>query len=106
MTHTPGPWKNDAGAGIVATMERETLKSGRVVARRVACAKGLTIDEVRANARLIAAAPKLAAALQDALGMLDHYISGRPDNWDGSTAGQTRSTIRDGRAALAKAGVK
>lgn len=62
--HTPGPWKAAGGALVQASIESETLKSGRRVARRVAVAKGLTIEEVAANARLIAAAPDLLAALE------------------------------------------
>lgn len=62
--HTPGPWKNDAGAGVVSLSQTEILKSGRRVAKRVAIAKGETVEEVIDNARLIAAAPELLAALK------------------------------------------
>lgn len=38
---------------------------------------------------------KTRSALIDAVAMLKHYISGRPDNWDGSTKRQTQVLIRE-----------
>ena len=53
MSHTPGPW--------TLTAEGESVHD---VHGFIAHIKGRTVDELRANARLIAAAPKLLAALK------------------------------------------
>ena len=62
MSHTPGPWKasefiGDAGIEIVA--------DGQCIAR------AYPLLQRDANARLIAAAPELLAALKEARTMLD-----------------------------------
>ena len=93
--HTPGPWIYEASTRTI-----------RAVPANYWLASMDSFDGAvnhEANARLIAAAPELLEALIDTLGMLDHYQSGRADNWDGSTKGQALSTIRDARAAIAKA---
>lgn len=65
VQHTSGPWKANSGATVyVAGDEWETLSSGRTIRKRVAHALGNSIPEVEANARLIAAAPELLAALE------------------------------------------
>lgn len=94
--HTPGPWHVGMRPGPMIYGPK-----GEQVADL--SADLLMVEERQANLRLIAAAPDLLEALTDALGMLDHYMSGRADNWDGSTKGQARSTLVDGRAAIAKA---
>lgn len=71
VRHTPGPWK-PFGPGIKASMVSSTLKSGRRVSFRVACCKDGDDDTVAANARLIAAAPDMLAALKDLLFNADH----------------------------------
>lgn len=69
-----------------------------------------TIDPVQCSvgfkepyASLLAAAPDLYTALVDAIAMLEHYTSGRPDNWDGSTRRQARSVIKHAMHTLAAA---
>ena len=67
-------------------MEGETLKSGRRVRRRVACAKGVSVEEVSANGRLIAAAPDLLEACRASLalgGTVYHNANAHaaPMNW-------------------------
>lgn len=68
--HTPGPWAA-TGQDIVAEHLRETLSSGREVRLRIANAKdaggALDLETVKANARLIAAAPELLAALKNVM---------------------------------------
>lgn len=66
-SHTPGPWKIE-GAGIKAPMIAIELKNGRRVPFRVATCKDGNIAEISANARLIAAAPDLLAALKECVG--------------------------------------
>ena len=64
MTHTPGPWVA-TGQDIVSSALLETLGSGRTVRLRIANAKdaggALSLETVKANAALIAAAPETAA---------------------------------------------
>jgi hypothetical protein len=50
--------------------------------------------------RLRAVNAELLEALGDAIAMLEHYQSGRADNW---TRGRALSTIKDARTAIAKA---
>ena len=64
--------------------------------------EALCDDDIIANARLIAAAPDLLAALIDAVAMMDAIAKGQW-NWDGSTEGQAKSVARDAIAAIAKA---
>ena len=64
MSHTPGPWTQDE-YGSVKTPSGETL-----LVEGVALA-GRSTEETRANARLIAAAPDLLAALKLAFQALD-----------------------------------
>ena len=58
--HTPGPWMifegGDIGSASVRLPETTVIKSGTV--------KGETIGSAMCNARLIAAAPELLAALR------------------------------------------
>ena len=57
MTHTPGKWQVVGGTVIVSKSLDKMIAS--VPEESVS----LSFDETRANARLIAAAPELAAAL-------------------------------------------
>ena len=56
--HTPGPWKLTCASRAV------TSPSGWDIARMPVHTGPITIDDMTANARLIAAAPELLAALQ------------------------------------------
>lgn len=104
-SHTPGPWKvveQDAeGHAVIESADGEAC---------VAYTAGWYRDDGRndgpANARLIAAAPKLADALayiaeNDALDAL-----GQADDSDVTTIEVTVGWLREVRAALAKAGVE
>lgn len=70
-THTPGPWKYIGDAEIAGP-------DGRMVAYAAVCR--MTDEDLRnrgpasANARLIAAAPELLAALQETREYLDGFI--------------------------------
>jgi hypothetical protein len=94
--HTPGPWiaapySSVVGAPVVA-------QSGRPVASVTYFALsedfGNHDRESEANARLIAAAPDLLAALQDTVALIRGDISG-PAQRDG--------ILREAEAAIAKA---
>jgi hypothetical protein len=83
--HTPGPWKQD-------TLGRTTVWAPGAGKNAVAVCQGLERDENIANARLIAAAPELYAALRDALDALK----------TGTAESAAAVLIDAGRAALAK----
>lgn len=38
--------------------------------------------------------------MTDLIAMLEHYTSGRPDNWDGSTKRQALVTIKEARKLM------
>jgi len=84
-THTPGPWE------VFRTDEHIEKQSGVTVyigdddaAGRFAAVRGVDLDEDAANARLIAAAPAMLAALKE---LADAYqfawkVGGRVDDVD------------------------
>ncbi len=69
--HTPGPWEPEAGVARGAWIQGS---NGNWAA--LAC--GETDEEARANARLIAAAPDLYEALQQALAVHGNGYSWGP----------------------------
>jgi hypothetical protein len=88
--HTPAPWTTDGDAysgnlDIIALTGRIAMLDCEFSAE--------TEDVLTANARLIAAAPDLLAALQRALAAIEYYHAreGSPE------------TLADARAAIAKA---
>lgn len=82
MNHTPGPW--------IAQPDKDSLGGWAIGV------KGKAIDEIAVcderNARLIAAAPDLLAALQEVVDAAD------ADGWN-----QLDATLKKQRAAIAKA---
>jgi hypothetical protein len=93
--HTPGPWHFEAGRIWQRGDNPEPI----------ACADTYPEETEReANARLIAAAPDLLAALIDAVALLRVYTS--PAGRDGPnphTRGQALSTMKEAQEAIAKA---
>jgi hypothetical protein len=85
--HTPGPWF--AGTGWVGAGQ---IKDGRVIAR----VDNYPYGNSEANARLIAAAPDLLAAMLDLIQQLEGI--GIPD-WHGAEG----LTLEQARAAIAAA---
>lgn len=76
MSHTPGPWKEipQNGAGPMIAHEFETGKQMNPVGLRLIChvlQRGNSLEQDRANARLLAAAPDLLEALVALLTMSD-----------------------------------
>lgn len=87
--HTPGPWKNEEGyRWLNARSDDRVIADMRIVG-------GVIEDEVKANARLIAAAPDLLEALES---VADIWANAKPG--DQSPFGITARRIA---AAIAKA---
>ena len=86
--HTPGPWYTRHGQ-----VSSENSAHGCTIANCNRTAKGIPDAEVEANARLIASAPDLLAALR---GIINQ------DDWEGEDIAPD-SPIGKARAALARA---
>lgn len=72
--HTPGPWmtqRSHSGRTIYAETQRDfEIKETRILAFMVRNEAQFPVEQSDANARLIAAAPELLAAL---IGMVNRY---------------------------------
>lgn len=80
--HTPGPWHvGDQGAGYPVRAEQPKWQGGgrAICACRPANRTNEAHQEAHANARLIAAAPELLAALEQALAVHGDHYSWGPD---------------------------
>ena len=99
--HTPGPWTLTNGGYIHAKPTAEHLakfpKNKRVSVGHVVTFAECTDEQATANARLIAAAPDLLAALR---ALIDDSWS----NISGQLCVPSKATVNAARAALAKAG--
>ena len=83
--HTPGPWRLNSDALVVGN---GALKMSIAIAYDSStAADGVSREEMKANARLIAAAPELLEALKDALCALE--VCGK----DYPAAGKARAAI-------------
>ena len=77
-THTPGPWKTGEGNSIRATIDGHELQIAALFTSRFssddkrAYLNDVLYSQGPANARLIAAAPALAEALQRLLVVVEH----------------------------------
>lgn len=101
-THTPGPWKYDGSSDPLPhdyACSTERIAAGGVTIAEVATCEDDTcpgVGEGWANARLIAAAPELLAALASMLGVAEmDCMDVKSNEW--------RSRMVDAGAALAKA---
>jgi hypothetical protein len=91
--HTPGPW-HISGSTIKGPHPKDPQNRLRIVAQAV-FDKGTWIDETRANARLIAAAPDLLQVVEDALMIFEFG--------DDDKTVATPYWVARARAAIAKA---
>ena len=89
--HTQGPWR------VGGTEQRVIFADNGDVVARIACygEQSETPEADKANARLIAAAPELLAALQWAVGFIDTYAS--------KASGPATPELNKCRAAIVKA---
>jgi hypothetical protein len=113
INHTPGPWiVGSLGTSVLActpvdNVDSEvTSKPFPVVCDTVSCDDGMSYGEAAANARLIAAAPELLAALRE-IADIDAITHNLPDKAADRCIEYAKAMLRIGdcaRAALAKAG--
>ena len=96
--HTAGPWNRIIADGHTVRHPQIYSDTGPV-ANATWLGDG-RVDELNANARLIAAAPDMFEALQDALSDLE-FLKNAPDS---AYARPDDETIKAVRAAIAKAG--
>jgi hypothetical protein len=96
-THTPGPWIVSDNALDPENTVLDGKRGKRVGRYQICVANGYSSDEATANARLIASAPDLLAALQN-------LEATAPGDIDAETAEEYRRFVwRVARAAIAKA---
>ena len=96
-SHTPGPWAASLGGGGCSVTVNSTVQMPILVqiATDALYAHPERVAEAHANARLIAAAPRLLAALERCLPFVDRIR--------GMTGGDGDLTAQSARAALAAA---
>lgn len=96
--HTPGPWQTtDLGRDIGIVPTSQPLSRSIAVCSRLYREDAVDCE---ANARLIAAAPDLLAAAQQALS----YLDDQPNSTPGSVAEVNQCAVRYGlRTAIYKA---
>lgn len=93
--HTPGPWfVVPYGDGDQKVICRDEEGNWRIAFMATSFDQREELAEIRANARLISAAPDMAEALRDLLRMFSY------------TEPETAEAIVNARAALRKAGVE
>lgn len=100
--HTPGPWKVESVPAVMSTLQKDFLITytddglrshvARLFDNSLCTEHGTT----EANARLIAAAPELLAALES---MLTH-IGMDEDEWNKPTFDQARAAIAKARGEV------
>ena len=84
--HTPGPWFANDSLQLFA-------ETGQHIASLDSSTEGFEGGTLYANARLIAAAPDLLAALKAFDDAFSHYCEGDPDSDEVSALYQARAAI-------------
>ena len=96
--HTPGPWTVEKDIG--STSSRVTFRIGGNIQAAISSEQGIattnapalmSVEEAEANARLIAAAPELLAALQTLVNSLCPYDTD-PECWANAMAAIAKAT--------------
>ena len=109
--HTPGPWKvsrdtrtifaSTEGAGVLIRGVEQTIPQ---IAHVIGNGFAATLEEQKANARLIAAAPDLLSACRDVLEALDDRYDGAADSkylWAGRHIDALRNAIANAESGVA-----
>jgi len=83
--HTPGPWKCKAISSYILNHNRGFMISGFETAQSI---RDVLLNEIEANANLIAAAPDLLQAIKDGVELIEYLINATP-------TGKVRDTMCD-----------
>ena len=96
MNHTPGPWQFELAPSGGFDIEKDPNDLGRYMVIATRTAHPRRAAEMHANARLISAAPAMAAALDCIVRRLQMDVDdgSRPDQWT------MEDLIRTAKAAL------
>jgi hypothetical protein len=109
--HTPGPWRVAERYHVHAIVDAKgqdlcyqdhSAYTGPGEPAGCVTSRGRSPEELRANARLIAAAPELLAALKDTLCLAEAYFDALPDDGEAQDH-YMASVIEPARNAIAKA---
>jgi hypothetical protein len=99
MSHTPGPWRV-GNAGFTVFGPKTERPAPVVVAEIPPPTPRVSREERKANARLIAAAPEVLAALETSLKWLEAAQADEPEDFDSP---ELRSAVDAARRAVALA---
>lgn len=103
MGHTPGPWAVNPFCAQVDCQKFCDDGTLVPVCQLLWPTKYCSEDETEANARLIAAAPELLEALEDATMFLDLVRMRARREGDAGQAAEADDALNNARAAIAKA---
>ena len=78
IQHTPAPWQYHLGRGKNPRFHIQTLSGYQIASTPEISLAKVESTEQEANARLIAAAPELLAALKIALSDIEDFYQGSP----------------------------
>jgi hypothetical protein len=101
--HTPGPWTASEGCPSDVWHVDMPGRSHSVSVSRSESDADMAVDEVRANARLIAAAPDLLSVAKMAFDYANDTMGRFIDHWDGEDAESYDALCDACEAAIAKA---
>ena len=102
--HTPTPWEYDA-MGKYYTPDGVIRVNGVVICRMTPSLVSVPIiEEIKANARLIAAAPDMLEALEECVPLLQHYFdiygTSHPRNYEHVCLSIVLSAIKKARGEI------
>lgn len=98
LKHTPGPWKLKG-----LNPPRIYADEGKEIICQCDSMGEMTQSQEKANARLIAAAPELLAALELLLPMAEKFCNNAGNGADGQGLAEHSVYVIQARAAIAKA---
>lgn len=102
-THTPGPWTVCSDCGYLAIRQDPFAALSDVKTRKTLNVATIETEDGEANARIIAAAPELLAALKGTVNMLDTLEAANADLYARLPGIHKTLAYCNARAALSKA---
>lgn len=106
-THTPAPWRAEGGNILHGETVQDTRPMGGTITGCVAKVQGSALRNYKANARLIAAAPELLAALMESMPAIRHAVTvaeiGTRSTSDPAIYGKRVAELAEAKQRLARA---